>query len=79
MAAVVLMIGATVYAQFGIVPAMERDRAAAGGAINTFDPTNPLTVDFNKLHNRSVDVEGLVSLLGLATVVLVARAESTRS
>jgi len=74
-----ILHGATVYAQFGIVPAMERDRAAAGGAINTFDPTNPLTVDFNKLHNRSVDVEGLVSLLGLATVVLVARAESTRS
>jgi hypothetical protein len=79
MAAVVLMIGATVYAQFGIIPAMERDREAAGGAINTFDTGNPLTVDFNKLHNRSVDVEGLVSLLGLATVVLVARAESVKN
>ncbi|MGD0736215.1 MAG: DUF4149 domain-containing protein [Terracidiphilus sp.] len=79
MAAVVLMIGATVYAQFVIIPAMDRDRDAAGGAINTFDTGNPLTVDFNKLHNRSVDVEGLVSLLGIATVVLVARAESVKN
>jgi hypothetical protein len=79
MAALVLMILATVYAQFGIIPAMERDREAAGGAINTYDTSNPLTVDFNKLHNRSVDVEGLVSILGLATVVLVARAETVKT
>jgi hypothetical protein len=79
MGLLVWMIGATLYSQFAIIPAMERDRMAAGGAINTFDTTNPLTVDFNKLHNRSVDVEGLVSLLGLATVVLVARAETART
>jgi hypothetical protein len=79
MAAVVLMIGATVYSQFAIIPAMERDRAAAGGAINTFDTANPQTVDFNKLHNRSEHVEEAILLLGLATVVLVARAESVRT
>ena len=78
MALVVLMIGATVYAQFGIIPAMERDRAAAGGAIDTMDTTNPLTIDFNKLHNRSEHVEMAILLMGLATVVLVARAESVK-
>jgi hypothetical protein len=35
-------------------------------------------VDFNKLHNRSEDVEMVIVLCGLATVVFVARAESVR-
>jgi hypothetical protein len=79
MALVVLMLVATVYSQFGIIPAMERDRIAAGGAIDTLDGTNALTVDFNKLHNRSEHVEEFIMLLGLTTVVLVARAESVKS
>jgi Domain of unknown function (DUF4149) len=79
MALVVLMMGCTVYSQWGILPAMERDRLAAGGAIDTADQTNPLTLDFNRLHDRSVNVEVAIQLLGLATVVLVARAESARA
>jgi len=79
MALVVLMIGATVYAQFGIIPAMERDRIAAGGAIDTSDTTNPNTIHFNRLHNRSEHVEMVILLMGLVTVVLVARAESVKS
>ncbi len=35
MALIVLMIAFTVYSQFGIIPAMERDRIAAGGSIET--------------------------------------------
>lgn len=72
----VLMLAATAYSQFGIIPAMDRDRAAAGGAIDTADPSNPTTIHFNKLHDRSERVEGLVILLGIATVSLVAWAES---
>ncbi|HXR39625.1 MAG TPA: DUF4149 domain-containing protein [Terracidiphilus sp.] len=79
MALVIFMIAATVYSQFGIIPAMERDRMAAGGAIDTSAITNPNTVDFNKLHNRSENVEMAILLFGLATVVLVARAESVRA
>ena len=78
MAFVVLMIGCTVYSQFGIIPSMERDRIASGGAIDTSDPTNQYTAHFNKLHNRSEFIEETILLLGIATVVLVARAESTR-
>jgi hypothetical protein len=78
MIVVVLMIACTVYSQFGIIPAMERDRIAAGGAIDTTDATNAITVHFNKLHNRSEFVEEAVLLLGLATVVLMARAETAR-
>lgn len=79
MALLLVMIGATVYSQFGIIPAMDRDRRDAGGAIATTDTTNPTTVDFEKLHNRSVFVEETVLLLGLATVVLVAWAEGRSS
>jgi hypothetical protein len=79
MGLLVWMIGATLYSQFSIIPAMERDRAAAGGAINTLDSTNPVTVDFNKLHIRSEHEEEAILLLGLATVVMVARAETVRT
>jgi hypothetical protein len=79
MALVVLMIGGTVYSQFGIIPAMERDRMAAGGAIDTTAAANAITVDFNKLHNRSEHVEMAILLFGLATVALVARLESVKA
>jgi hypothetical protein len=76
MGLMVVMIALTIYSQFAIIPAMERDRVSAGGAIQTGDASNPITVHFDKLHNRSEDVEGIILLLGIATVVLVARAES---
>jgi Domain of unknown function (DUF4149) len=79
MVLVVLMIACTAYSQYGIIPAMERDRLAAGGVINATDTTNPVTVQFNKLHNRSETVEGTILLLGLATAVLVAWAETSRT
>lgn len=79
MGLLLVMIALTVYAQFGIIPTMERDRIAAGGAIDAADLTNPSRVDFEKLHNRSEHVEEAILLMGLATVVLVAGAESSRS
>ncbi len=75
---VVLMIGLTIFSQFAIIPSMDRDRVAAGGAIDTADSTSPITAHFNKLHNRSEHVEEAILLLGIATVVLVAWSESTR-
>jgi hypothetical protein len=76
MVLVVLMIACTAFSQFFIIPAMERDRMAAGGAIDAVDATNPSRIDFNKLHNRSEHVELVILLLGLATVVFVAKAET---
>ncbi len=76
MALLLVMIGCTVYSQFGIIPAMERDRIAAGGAINTADASDPNVAHFNRLHNRSEFVEETVLLLGLVTVVLVAWMEA---
>ncbi len=79
MVLLVLMIAATAYSQFGIIPSMERDRITAGGTIDTAEPDNPTTIHFNKLHKRSELVEEAVLLMGLVTVVLVALAETTRS
>lgn len=76
---ILLMIIATAYSQFVIIPAMERDRVAAGGDISAAELSNPSRMDFNKLHVRSEHVEQAILLLGLATVVFVARAESTRT
>ena len=73
-----LMIALTSFSQFIILPSMERDRIAAGGAIDTSNPDNSITAHFNRLHNRSENVEGAIVLLGLATVVLIAIAESRK-
>jgi len=75
----IVMIGLTLYSQFGIIPAMERDRIAAGGAIDAVDAANPSRADFERLHRLSVNVEGAILLLGLATVVFVAGAEMGKS
>jgi hypothetical protein len=75
---VLFMVGLTVYSQFGIIPAMERDRQAAmGGSIDSLPQSHPARLEFNRLHNRSTLVEGGVVLLGLAVVALVANAETT--
>ena len=71
-----IMIGLTLYSQFGIIPAMERDRIAAGGAIDAADAANPYRIDFKRLHDRSEHVEGLILLFGLIMVVFVAGAEA---
>jgi Domain of unknown function (DUF4149) len=71
------MVGLTAYSQFDIIPAMERDRAAAGGVIDAAPADNPARIDFNVLHGRSTNVEGAVLLLGIAMVALVAYAETT--
>jgi hypothetical protein len=76
MALLVLMLGCTVFSEWSIIPAMDRDRLAAGEAIDAGDATDPIAQHFGKLHDRSEQVEMLIVLMGLATVALVARAES---
>jgi hypothetical protein len=71
------MIGATLYVQQGIIPAMERDRAAAGGDIASVPVSNPSRIDFDRLHALSEKFEGLALLLGLAVVVLMAAEPGT--
>jgi hypothetical protein len=73
---VLTMVLLTAYSQYGIIPAMERDRMAAGGVIDAVAKDNPARAHFDKLHNRSVNVEGAISVLGLVVVVLVASADT---
>jgi tellurite resistance protein TehA-like permease len=78
MGLVLAMLGISAYSQYGITPAMERDRLAAGGVIDDTVPLdNPARVHFEKLHKRSESLEGAVILLGLVVVVLVAHGESS--
>ena len=79
MVLIVLMLALTVYSQYGIIPAMERDRIAAGGAIDAVPASSAYRIHFNQLHNRSERVEIAILLIGLATVALVARAEAARA
>ena len=78
MTLLVLMIACTCYSQFSIIPAMERDRIAAGGDISAAELANPSRMDFEKLHVLSERVEEAILLMGLASVVLIARAETAR-
>jgi len=75
---VVLMMAATIYVQHGIIPAMERDRTAAGGDITAIPSDNPMRVDFDRLHGLSEKVEGSALFLGLGLILLMA-AESRRA
>ena len=68
---VVAMIATTMYVQASIIPAMERDRIAAGGDVDAAAPDNPGRLDFERLHPLSEKVEGSALFLGLAVVVMV--------
>lgn len=68
---VVVMMAATAYVQLHIIPAMERDRMAAGGAIDAASPDDPARIDFDRLHKMSEKVEGTALFLGLGVVMLM--------
>ena len=68
---VVLMIGATCYVSANIIPAMERDRLAAGGDVDAAAPDNPARLDFERLHPLSEKLEGSALFLGLGLVILI--------
>lgn len=59
-AVVVIMLILTAYSQMSIIPRMETDRLPLGGDVNTAAKDNPARSDFDRLHARSVDVEGAV-------------------
>jgi len=68
-----VMLVVTAYSQFSILPRMDRDRALAGGVIETASLDNPGRVDFERLHPWSERLEGLVLLCGIGVVLVLAR------
>ncbi|MFT4111267.1 hypothetical protein [Silvibacterium sp.] len=71
--ATLLMLGLTAFSQFWIIPKMEADRIAVGGAIDTVPATEPHHAEFNRLHHVSEKTEQGVLLLGLILIVLISR------
>jgi len=66
-----IMLGLTAYSQYSIIPRMENDRIAVGGAIDAAPANDPHRVDFNKLHGVSEKVEEGVLVGGIVLVVLL--------
>ena len=72
---IAVMLGLTTYSQFSVIPRMETLRIKAGSAMAEPVSTDPARVDFNRLHNLSTSLEGIVLLSGLGLIVLYARPE----
>jgi Domain of unknown function (DUF4149) len=70
-----VMMGLTAYSQFSVIPRMDTLRLKAGAAMADLGSTNPARVDFNRLHNLSTSLEGIVLLCGIGLIVLYARPE----
>ena len=69
---VLVMMLLTAYSQFSIIPRMDTARDSVGGNVDAVAANNPGRQIFDRLHQRSVHVEGLVLLCGLGALVATA-------
>jgi hypothetical protein len=68
-----LMLVLTAVSLFGITPQMERIRASVGGSIEALPPQDAGRAAFDRLHQLSVALEGIVLLAGIASFALLSR------
>ena len=68
-----VMLLATAYLQWNIIPAMDNDQLQAGGDVNKLARTDPTWQHFDKLHHRSENVAGMVLVVGLGVLFLMSR------
>lgn len=68
-----VMILATAYLHWNIIPAMDYDQLQAGGDVNKLTHTDPVWQHFDKLHHRSENVAGMVLLVGFGVLFLMSR------
>lgn len=66
------MLGLTLFSQMSVIPRMESDRLSLGGDVMAVPKDNPKRQEFDRLHQRSVNLEGGVLLCGLVLVGLAA-------
>jgi Domain of unknown function (DUF4149) len=69
---VLVMMLLTAYSQFSIIPRMDTARESVGGNVDAVAANNPGRQIFDRLHQRSVHVEGLVLLCGVGALVATA-------
>jgi uncharacterized membrane protein len=74
---VVLMVVLTAASQFTVSTRMENLKKQMVSVQNTSE-NDPLRVEFNHLHHRSVAYEGAVLLLGIAAMFLLVREVATK-
>jgi hypothetical protein len=67
-----VMLLLTLYLQMSVIPRMESDRLSLGGDVMAVSKDNPTRQEFDRLHQRSVNLEGGVLLCGLMLVALAA-------
>jgi uncharacterized membrane protein len=68
-----VMLLATAYLHWNVIPSMDADMAQAGGDTSKFEATNPAKIHFDKLHVRSERVEGSVMLVSFVVLFLMSR------
>jgi hypothetical protein len=67
---VLIMLALTGYSEFSVVPRMETDRVSLGGDVAKAMADAPARKHFERLHNVSVRVEGLVLIEGLMLLAM---------
>lgn len=72
-----LMLLSTAVSQFRIMPQMERIRAAVGGSMQALPHQDAGRAAFDRLHQTSVVLEGIVLLAGIGAVALLSREPRT--
>jgi hypothetical protein len=73
---VTIMLLLTAVSEFKIIPRMDSLRASAG-EIASLSPSHPVRQEFERLHARSVEVEGMVLVLAIAALYLTSRRSLT--
>jgi hypothetical protein len=75
---VLLMLVLTAYSQFSIIPRMDTARASIGGNVDAVPANNPGRQIFDRLHETSTHVEGLVLLCAIGALVATAHWSRTQ-
>lgn len=68
-----VMLVLTAVSLFGIMPQMQRIRDSVGGSIEALPPQDAGRATFDRLHQLSVGLEGIVLLSGIASLAVLSR------
>jgi hypothetical protein len=65
-----IMTASAALSRFAVTPRMVKVRASMGGMIDNLPPSDPLRIEFNRLHDYSVALMSIAILSGLAALYL---------